>query len=96
MPKRNNLMVHYTYKDGVYDGELNILDGAKFDFKDIVIYILMEMDYDEKWIAKNFEGLTEESVRTTYAFLRGYRNDIYKIKQKRAMGRLMNAIGKSR
>ena len=96
MSKRNNLVVNYTYKDGVYDGELNILDGAKFDFKDIVIYILMEMDYDEKWIAKNIEGLTEESVRTTYALLRGYRNDIYKIKQKRAMGRLMNAIGKSR
>ena len=96
MSKRNNLVVNYTYKDGVYDGELNILDGAKFDFKDIVIYILMEMDYDEKWIAKKFEGLTEESVRTTYALLRGYRNDIYKIKQKRAMGRLMNAIGKSR
>ena len=53
MSKRNNLQVHYTYKDGVYDGELNILDGAKFDFKDIAIYILMEMDYDEKWIAKN-------------------------------------------
>ena len=56
----------------------------------------METDYDEKWIAKNIEGLTEESIRTTYALLRGYRNDIYKIKQKRAMGRLMNAIGKSR
>ena len=96
MPKRNNLMVHCTYKDGVYEGELKILDGAKFDFKDIVIYILMEMDYDEKWIAKSFEGLTEESVRTTYALLRGYRNDIYKIKQKRAKGRLMKAIGKSR
>ena len=96
MSKRNNLMVYYTYKDGVYDGELNILDGTKFDFKDIVIYILMEMDYDEKWIAKTFEGLTEETIRTTYALLRGYRNDIYKIKQKRAMGRLMNAIGKSR
>lgn len=96
MSKRNNLMVHYTYKDGVYDGELKILDGAKFDFKDIVIYILMEMDYDEKWIAKNIKGLTEESIRTKYALLRGYRNDIYKIKQKRAMGRLMKAIGKSR
>ena len=96
MSKRNNLVVNYTYKDGVYDGELNILDGAKFDFKDIVIYILMEMDYDEKWIAKNIKGLTEESIRTKYALLRGYRNDIYKIKQKRAMGRLMKAIGKSR
>lgn len=96
MSKRNTLMVHYTYKDGVRDGELNILDGAKFDSKDIVIYFLLEMGYDEKWIAKAFVGLTEESIRTTYALLRGYRNDIYKIKQKRAMGRLMNAIGRSK
>lgn len=82
----------FTYQDGIFDGELGIFDGFKFDSKDIVIYLLMEMGYDEKWLARSFVGLTEDSVKTTYALMRGYRNDIYRIKQKRGMHRLMKAL----
>ena len=81
------MKVNFTYKDGVHDGELNIFDGVKFESKDIV-----EMGYEPKWIADSFLGMTEDSVKTTYALMRGYRNDLYKIKQRRAMGRLMNAV----
>ena len=88
------MQVRFTYRDGVHDGELNILSKGKFDPKDIVIYHLIEMGYEPKWVADafSFSGLTEDSVKTTYALMRGYRNDLYRIKQRRAMGRLMNAI----
>ena len=86
------MKVHFTYKDGVHDGELNIFDGTKFESKDIVIFLLVEMGYEPKWIANSFLGMTEDSVKTTYALIRGYRNDLYKIKQRRAMGRLMDVI----
>ena len=86
------MKVHFTYKDGVHDGELNIFDGVKFESKDIVIFLLVEMGYEPKWIANSFLGMTEDSVKTTYALMRGYRNDLYRIKQKKAMGRLMNAV----
>lgn len=86
------MKVRFTYKDGVHDGELNIFDGTKFESKDIVIFLLVEMGYEPKWIANSFLGMTEDSVQTTYALMRGYRNDLYRIKQKKAMGRLMNAF----
>jgi len=86
------MKVDFTYKDGVRDGELNIFDGSKFDSKDIVIFLLIEMGYEPKWIAKAFLGLSEESVEATYALMRGYRDDIYRIKQRKASQRLMNAI----
>lgn len=86
------MKVNFTYKDGVHDGELNIFDGTKFDSKDIVIFLLVEMGYEPKWIANSFLGMTEDSVKTTYALMRGYRNDLYRIKQKKAMGRLMNVV----
>ena len=86
------MKVHFTYKDGVHDGELNIFDGTKFESKDIVIFLLVDMGYEPKWIANSFLGMTEDSVKTTYALMRGYRNDLYKIKQRRAMVRLMNAV----
>ena len=92
------MKVNFTYKDGVRDGELNILDSAKFDTfetKDIIVFLLVEMGYEPKWIADSFLGMTENSVKTTYALMRGYRNELYKIKQQRAMNRLMNAIRKS-
>ena len=86
------MKVNFTYKDGVHDGELNIFAGVKFESKDIVIFLLVEMGYEPKWIADSFLGMTEDSVNTTYALMRGYRNDLYRIKQKKAMGRLMNAV----
>lgn len=88
------MKVNFTYKDGVHDGELNIFDGVKFESKDIVIFLLVEMGYEPKWVADafSFSGLTEDSVKTTYALMRGYRNDLCRIKQKKAMGRLMNAV----
>ena len=86
------MKVNFTYKDGVHDGELNIFDGTKFESKDIVIFLLVEMGYEPKWIANSFLGMTEDSVKTTYALMRGYRNDLYRIKQKKAMGRLINAV----
>lgn len=95
MSEKTNMQVHFTYKDGVYDGELNIFDSTKFDSKDIIVFLLIEMGYEPKWIADSFLGMTENSVKTTYALMRGYRNELYKIKQKRAMNRLMNAIRKS-
>ena len=96
MLEKGKMKVNFTYKDGVHDGELNIFDGSKFESKDVIIYLLIEMGYDAKWIADSFLGFTEDSVKTTYALMRGYRNDLYKIKQRRAMGRLMNAVGKSK
>ena len=86
------MQVNFTYKDGVHDGELNIFDGTKFDSKDIIVFLLIEMGYDPKWIADSFLGMTEDSVKTTYALMRGYRNDLYRIKQKKAMSRLMNTV----
>ena len=86
------MQVRFTYKDGVHDGELNIFDGTKFDSKDIIVFLLVEMVYEPKWIADSFLGMTEDSVNTTYALRRGYRNDLYIIKQRRAMSRLMNAV----
>ena len=86
------MKVNFTYKDGVHDGELNIFDGVKCESKDIVIFLLVEMGYEPKWIANSFLGMTEDLVKTTYALMRGYRNDLYKIKQRRAMGRLINAV----
>ena len=71
MSKKTNMQVHFTYKDGVHDGELNIFDGSKFDFKDIIIYLLIEDGYDAKWIANSFLGFSEDSVKTTYALMRG-------------------------
>ena len=91
MSEKTHMQVHFTYKDGVLDGELNILDG-KFDHKDVVIFLLVEMGYEPSWIANSFLGMTENSVKVTYALIRGYRNDIYRIKQKKAMNRLMNAV----
>ena len=90
------MKVNFTYKDGVHDGELNIFDGTKFDSKDIIVFLLVEMGYEPKWIADSFLGMTENSVKTTYALMRGYRNDLYRIKQKKAMSRLMNTVGKGR
>lgn len=89
------MKVNFTYKDGVHDGELNIFDSTKFDSKDIIVFLLIEMGYEPKWIADSFLGMTEESVRRTYSLMRGYRNELYKIKQQKAMNRLMNAIRKS-
>ena len=86
------MKVHFTYKDGVHDGELNIFDGTKFDSKDIIVFLLVEMGYEPKWIADSFLGMIEDSVKTTYALMRVYRNDLYRIKQKKAIGRLMNAV----
>ena len=86
------MQVRFTYKDGVHDGELNIFDGTKFDSKDIIVFLLVEMGYEPKWIADSFLGMTENSVKTTYALMRGYRNDLYRIKQKKAMSRLMNTV----
>ena len=86
------MKVHFTYKDGVHDGELNIFDGTKFDSKDIIVFLLVEIGYEPKWIADSFLGMTEDSVKTTYALMRVYRNDLYRIKQKKAIGRLMNAV----
>ena len=93
MSEKTHMQVHFTYKDGVLDGELNILDG-KFDHKDVVVFLLVNMGYEPKWIADSlsFLGMTENSVKVTYALIRGYRNDIYRIKQKKAMNRLMNAV----
>lgn len=92
------MQIKFTYKDGVYDGELNILNvkNSKFNSKDVIVFLLVEMGYEPKWIADSFLGMTEDSVNTTYALMRGYRNDLYRIKQRRAMGRLMNAIEKTR
>ena len=86
------MKVNFTFKDGVHAGELSIFDGTKFDSKDIIVFLLVEMGYEPKWIADSFLGMTEDSVNTTYALMRGYRNDLYRIKQRKAMGRLMNAI----
>ncbi len=88
------MQIKFTYKDGVYDGELNILNvkNSKFNSKDVIVFLLVEMGYEPKWIADSFLGMTEDSVNTTYALMRGYRNDIYRIKQKKAMGRLINAV----
>ena len=86
------MKVNFTYKDGVHDGELNIFDGTKFDSKDNIVFLLVEMGYEPKWIADSFLGMTENSVKTTYALMRGYRNDLYRIKQKKAMSRLMNTV----
>ena len=86
------MKVNFTYKDGVHDGELNIFDGTKFDSKEIIVFLLVEMGYEPKWIADSFLGMTENSVKTTYALMRGYRNDLYRIKQKKAMSRLMNTV----
>ena len=92
------MQIKFTYKDGVYDGELNILNvkNSKFNSKDVIVFLLVEMGYEPKSIADSFLGMTEDSVKTTYALIKGYRNDIYKIKQKRAMSRLMNAISSSK
>ena len=92
MLEKGKMKVNFTYKDGVHDGELNIFDGTKFDSKDIVIFLLVEMGYEPQWVADSFLGMTKDSVKTTYALIRGYRNDLYRIKQRRAMGRLMNAV----
>lgn len=92
MLEKGKMKVNFTYKDGVHDGELNIFDGSKFDSKDIVIFLLVEMGYEPAWISNSFLGMSEDSVKTTYALMRGYRNDLYKIKQRRAMGRLMSSI----
>lgn len=92
MSEKTNMQVHFTYRDGVHDGELNIFDGTKFDSKDIVVFLLVEMGYEPQWVADSFLGMTEDSVKTTYALIRGYLNDLYRIKQRRAMGRLMNAV----
>lgn len=86
------MKVNFTYRDGVHDGELNIFDGTKFDSKDIIVFLLIEMGYEPKWIADSFLGMTEDSVNTTYTLMRDYRNDLYRIKQKKAMNRLMNAV----
>lgn len=94
MSEKTNMQVHFTYKDGVHDGELNIFDSTKFDSKDIIVFLLIEMGYEPKWIADSFLGMTENSVKTTYALMRGYRNELYKIKQQKAMNRLMKAIEK--
>lgn len=94
MSEKNNMKFHFTYKDGVRDGELNILDG-KFDHKDVAVFLLIEKGYEPKQIAEALL-MTENSVEETYALIRGYRNDIYRIKQKKALDRLMNAINKSR
>lgn len=94
MLENGKMKVNFTYKDGVHDGELNIFDGSKFDSKDVIIYLLIEMGYEPKWIANSFLGFSEDSVKTTYALIRGYRNDLYKIKQRRAMGRMMSAVNK--
>ena len=79
MLEKGKMKVNFTYKDGVHDGELNIFDGSKFDSKDVIIYLLIEMGYEPKWIADSFLDFTEDSVKTTYALMRGYRNDLYKI-----------------
>ena len=92
MSEKTNMQVHFTYRDGVHDGELNIFDGTKFDSKDIVVFLLVEMGYEPQWVADSFLGMTEDSVKTKYALIRGSRNDLYRIKQRRAMGRLMNAV----
>lgn len=94
MLEKGKMKVNFTYKDGVHDGELNIFDSSKFEAKDVIVYLLIEMGYDAKWIANSFLGMTEDSVKTTYALMQGYRNDLYRIKQRRAMGRLMDTIGK--
>ena len=96
MLEKEKMKVNFTYKDGVHDGELNIFDGSNLEAKDVIVYLLIEMGYEPKWIADSFLDFTEDSVKTTYALMRGYRNDLYKIKQRRAMGRLMNAVGKSK
>ena len=90
--EKNKLNVSFTYKDGVVDGELNILDGANWGRKDVVVYLLKEMGYSDSWIAQAFVGMTEKSVQRTYALMRRYRNGIYNHKQKRAALRLINAI----
>ena len=54
------MKVNFTFKDGVHDGELNIFDGVKFESKDIVIFLLVEMGYEPKWIADSFLGMTED------------------------------------
>jgi hypothetical protein len=88
------MQVRFTYKDGVHDGELNILnvENSKFNSKDVIVFLLVELGYKPKWISDSFLGMTEDSVKTTYALMQGYRNDLYRIKQRRAMGRLMNAV----
>jgi len=88
------MQVRFTYKDGVHDGELNILnvENSKFNSKDVIVFLLVELGYKPKWISDAFLGMTEDSVKTTYALMQGYRNDLYRIKQRRAMGRLMNAV----
>ena len=63
MLEKGKMKVNFTYKDGVHDGELNIFDGSKFDSKDVIIYLLIEMGYDAKWIADSFLGFTEDSVK---------------------------------
>lgn len=92
--EKNKLKVSFTYKDGVLDGELGIFDGTNWGRKDIVIYLLKEMGYSDTWIANAFFGMTVESVKRTYSLMRGYRNDIYILKQKRAMHRLIKAVHK--
>lgn len=90
--EKNKLKVSFTYKDGVVDGELNILDGANWGRKDVVVYLLKEMGYSDSWIVQAFVGMTEKSVQRTYVLMRRYRNGIYNHKQKRAALRLINAI----
>ena len=96
MSEKANMQVHFNYRDGIIDGELGILLGATFNSKDVIVFLLVEMGYEPKWIADSFLGFTEDSVKATYALMREYRNDLYKIKQQRAMGRLMSAIGKGK
>lgn len=82
----------FTYKDGLRDGELGILDGNKFKSKDIVVFLLKEMGYSDTWIANSFVGMTEESVKSMYLQTLKYRDIIYNTKQQRAFARLMKAI----
>jgi|GEM_PF-4314618 len=95
MPKANKLRLSFTYNDGLRDGELGILDAKKFDATDIIIYLLKDIGYDDTRISDFLNDADKEKIKATYAAIKKYRNDIYKVRQSRAMQRLIRAIQKS-
>ena len=90
----SKLKINFTYSDGIYDGELGIFDETKFSRKDVVIYLLKEMGYTDVWIANAFIGVSEAYIKKTYTLMRSYRDEIYKLKQRRALKRLIKSIQK--
>ena len=89
---KHKINAKFNYRDGIIDGELGILLEDKFAAKDIVVYFLKEIGYTDAWIAKSFVGFTENYVKSAHLLIKNYCNDIYNIKQRKAMDRLINAV----